>query len=272
MLVAAYHYVRGSASAAAQVLNIARTVPRDIPVIPDVEAGSGGIELTRQLIDHLRAVGYTVPLLYVPRWYWQQIGKPSLAGLPPLWSSRYPDRVVGSLADEIADVPAHYWDGYGGLEVEVLQFSSTTRIGGYAPVDANAYRGPVDQLESLLESDMPSAQEIAAAVWQSVLWHPDQAAGIKASDQLAYTNKFANLLPGLVAAVAAIANNQDITPEQLAAALDRAVAAHTPTAEQVAAAQLPHIQAAVREVLGEDNAGQADAIVDILAERLRAHT
>lgn len=71
------------------------------------------------------------------------------------------------------------------------------------------------------------------------------------------------------AAVAAIANDQDITPDELAAVVDRAVAEHTPTAEQVAAAQLPHIADAVREVLGEDNADQAAAIVDALAERLR---
>lgn len=72
-----------------------------------------------------------------------------------------------------------------------------------------------------------------------------------------------------LAAVAAIANNQDITPEELGAAVDRAVAEHTPTADQIAAAQLPHIADAVREVLGEDNADQAAAIVDALAERLR---
>jgi hypothetical protein len=50
--------------------------------------------------------------------------------------------------------------------------------------------------------------------------------------------------------------------------VDAAVAKHTPTPEQVAAAQLPHIQDAVRAVLGEDNADQADQIVDELTRRL----
>jgi len=152
LLVAAYHYVRSNASAAAQVANVQRAVPRDVPVIPDVEANSGGIALTRDVVDRLRAAGYVVPLSYVPRWYWNQIGRPSLAGLPPLWSSRYPDNVVGSIADEWADVPATYWNGYGGLDVAVLQFTSSARIAGHQPLDANAFRGTRAEFAVLLGS------------------------------------------------------------------------------------------------------------------------
>ncbi len=150
LLVAAYHYVRGTASAAAQVANVRRVVPVDVPVIPDVEAGSGPLSITREFIAGLRAAGYTVPLSYVPRWYHQQLGSPSLTGLPPLWSSRYPDNVVGTLAAEWADVPARFWDGYGGLSVAVLQFTSSVRIAGHQPIDANAFRGSRDELAALL--------------------------------------------------------------------------------------------------------------------------
>lgn len=146
LLVAAYHYVRSNSSVAAQVANVRRVVPLDVPVIPDVETNSGVLPLTRQLVDELRDVGYRVPLLYLPRWYWQQLGSPSLVGLPPLWSSRYPDNVVDDLRDEFARVPSHYWNGYGGLSVAVLQFTSSARIAGYAPLDANAYRGTREQL------------------------------------------------------------------------------------------------------------------------------
>lgn len=156
-LVAAYHYVRSNASVAAQVANVQRTVPAGVPIIPDVEANSGGIAPVREFVDWLRAVGYSVPLLYLPRWYWQQLGRPTLAGLPPLWSSRYPDNIVGSLQDEWADVPATYWIGYGGLEVEVLQFTSSTRIAGHQPLDANAYRGTRDQLAALLGGGRPQS-------------------------------------------------------------------------------------------------------------------
>ncbi len=164
LLVAAYHYVRASVGAALQVAWIQRHVPKDVPVILDVEANSGHIALTRDLVTRLKAAGYRVPLLYLPRWYWQQIGQPSLVGLPPLWSSRYPDNVVGTIADEWDDVPAHYWNGYGGLDVAVLQFTSSARIAGHAPLDANAYRGTTAQLAALLggevEDDMPTFRQM----------------------------------------------------------------------------------------------------------------
>lgn len=175
MLVGAYHYVRSSAPASDQAAWIARTVPRDVPVILDVEANSGGVALTRDLVNRLRAAGYRVPLLYLPRWYWQQIGSPSLAGLPPLWSSRYPDNTVGTLGDEWSHVPTSYWTGYGGLDVAVLQFTSSVRIAGHQPIDANAYRGTRGQLAALLgytsEEDHPVKNLILArekdgpAVW-----------------------------------------------------------------------------------------------------------
>jgi hypothetical protein len=168
LLVAAYHYVRSNATAAAQVANVARVVPRDVPVIPDVEANSGGIALVRDFVARLRQAGYHVPLTYLPGWYWQQIGSPSLVGLPSLWSSRYPDNVVGSIADEYADVPASYWNGYGGLGVAVLQFTSSARVAGHQPLDANVYQGTFEQLAALLggeEDDMAGeGPNILAAV------------------------------------------------------------------------------------------------------------
>lgn len=146
LLVAAYHYVRSDASAASQVANVARVVPKDVPVIPDAESGSGSVALLREFVRLLGNAGYRVPFTYLPRWYWQQLGSPALAGLPPLWSSRYPDNVVGTIADEWADVPSSYWNGYGGLPVGVLQFTSSAAIAGHQPLDANAYPGTRDQL------------------------------------------------------------------------------------------------------------------------------
>jgi lysozyme len=159
MLVAAYHYVRSGVTAAAQVANVVRTVPKDVPVIPDVEANSGSVALVREFVDKLRAAGYRVPLTYLPRWYWKQIGSPSLAGLPPLWSSRYPDNVVRSLVDAYSKAPSSYWDGYGGLGVSVLQFTSSADIAGVHPLDANAFPGTRDGIATMLgyqtqENDM----------------------------------------------------------------------------------------------------------------------
>jgi len=180
-LVAAYHYVRSNAGASAQVAHIQKVIPTSVPVIPDVEANSGAIGLTRDLVDRLRAAGYTVPLLYLPRWYWTQIGSPSLAGLPPLWSSRYPDNTIGTISDEWADVPATYWTGYGGLDVAVLQFTSSAAIAGHQPLDANAYRGTRAQLAALLgggvEDDMtPEQDNMLRSVYAAMFMRWDPAA------------------------------------------------------------------------------------------------
>lgn len=161
-LVAAYWYQRSSATAAQHVAKIRDVVPRDVALIPDVEANSGGAALTRDLVAQLRAAGYRVPMLYLPRWYWQQIGSPSLAGLPPLWSSRYPNNTVGLLASEWAEVPASYWSGYGGLDVALLQFTSSARIAGYQPLDASAFRGDRTQLAALLGGQNPEVTDMDA--------------------------------------------------------------------------------------------------------------
>lgn len=150
MLVGAYHYVREGTSVQAQAANVRRVVPTDVPVILDVEDGSGTLPRVRTFVGLLRDAGYRVPLLYLPRWYWQRLGSPDLTGLPPLWSSRYPDNTVDDLVDEFARVPSHYWTGYGGLDVAVLQFTSSARVAGYAPLDANAFRGTREQLSTLL--------------------------------------------------------------------------------------------------------------------------
>jgi lysozyme len=159
LLVAAYHYQRSGISAAAQVEHIKRVVPLGMPVIPDVEANSGGVDLTREIVRLLRAAGYPVPLVYIPRWYWQQLGRPSLAGLPPLWSSRYPDNVGDSIVNEYRDVPASYWEGYGGLEVKLLQFTSSGRAAGYGPLDGNAFRGTRAQFAALLGGGQPEPED-----------------------------------------------------------------------------------------------------------------
>lgn len=154
---AAYHYQRAGISAAEQVANIRRVVPRDVPVIPDVEGNSGNTALTFDIIRLLKDNGYKVPMLYLPRWYWLQIGQPNLANLPPLWSSRYPDNVRGGIKDEYDDVPASYWYGYGNQSVVALQFTSAGNAGGYGPLDINAFRGTKSQFHALLHGEDPDA-------------------------------------------------------------------------------------------------------------------
>ncbi|MGW4525199.1 glycoside hydrolase family 25 protein [Amycolatopsis sp. NPDC004378] len=264
-LVAAYWYQRSSATAAQHVAKIRQVVPLDVPVIPDVEANSGGVALTRDLVTQLRAAGYRVPLLYLPRWYWQQLGSPSLAGLPPLWSSRYPDNVVGLLADEWTRVPASYWSGYGGLDVALLQFTSSARIAGYAPLDASAFRGTRDQLAALLGGQTTEEDTMAVLTDQQAAALLNQAGSTWAA---VFVGGGENPLKrGLVYEVAdmqtkltALADGQ--------AAMAKALASGGVDTGTLASALLPSLQDTVRQALANVDGLDEQAVADRLAADL----
>lgn len=183
LLVAAYHYQRANATAAQQAAHITSVVPADVPVILDVERGGGNAALTRDLNARLNRAGRRTPLLYLPRWYWQEIGSPSLTGLPPLWYSRYANSQGGSpsaVYQRSAGWFAGHFAGYGGLPVEVLQFSESSTVAGHRPVDANAYRGTRAQLAALLGGQSPApaprpVEEIMSKVDRNTYDpHPDR--------------------------------------------------------------------------------------------------
>lgn len=293
MLTAAYHYQRAGTALSARLANITRTVPRDCPVIIDLEDGGGHADQSRETINALRQAGYSCPLLYLPRWYWQQLGSPDLAGLPPLWASRYPDTKPGVASAIYQRVPASYWDGYGGNSVAVLQFSSSATVAGTTPVDVNAYGGTRDQLAALLGGastepggiedmalDTPwtdsygnvqTLQSWMADLQRKVndLWYPAVSPGSVPSripgdanrttvyDMVADSTSWTNQTLGLVAGLRA---SSGVDPKAIADAL-------RPVIADVVG---PVIRDSVTAALGADNKDQAEAIVSQIAQRLAA--
>lgn len=156
LLTWAYHY-QSTEPATVQVANIHSMVPTSVPVALDVETGSGGLDITRDIIAGLRSIGYAVPLLYLPQWYWQQLNRPDLSGLPPLWSSKYPSTAAGAASALYQNVPSSYWSGYGGLTVMVLQFTDNAAVAGQH-VDASAFGGTRAQLAGLLGGTHPTSR------------------------------------------------------------------------------------------------------------------
>ena len=304
MLYAAYHYQRSGDSAAAQAANIQRTVPQDCPVILDVEDGAGNVALTRDITSRINGAGWHTPLLYLPQWWWSSVGKPDLRGLPPLWYSRYPNNRTGAPADVFARNASWLntmWGGYGGLGVEVLQFTDMGSVAG-ASVDCDAYRGTRDQLASLLggggystfaavapggiESmamdtqwtdsygNTQTVQSFMADIQRKIndLHYPAVAPGSVQSripgdanttniyDMVADNTSWTNQILGRVIAVQAASGGQAADPAAVADAL-------RPVVADVVG---PVIKDAVTAALGADNQGQADAIVDQIAQRLGA--
>jgi len=67
---------------------------------------------------------------------------PDLAdpGLPPLWSSHYVEPQQGYASAIYQRAGTGGWRSYGGLLVDLWQFSSEATVAGHA-IDVNAYLG-----------------------------------------------------------------------------------------------------------------------------------
>jgi hypothetical protein len=150
LLVCGYHYIDTSPPAA-QARNCAGWLgDLNIPIALDHERGGGDVNQLRVVLNTFRAQGMRVALTYCPPFYWREIGSPSLAGLPPLWKARY--FTTGGTPQQLyAKTPANYWDGYGGLNPVMLQFTDGASLAGQR-VDANAFRGTRAELAALFGS------------------------------------------------------------------------------------------------------------------------
>lgn len=107
------------------------------------------IDMIRQFHSELLKLGARVPLMYLPKWYWQSIGSPDLTGLPSLWASSYPSTQQAPASVLYEAVTPSRWTAYGGLPVGVLQFADTALVSGMA-IDANVFPGTRADLISAL--------------------------------------------------------------------------------------------------------------------------
>jgi lysozyme len=161
LLSLGYHYLRsgdeaGQAAVFSQQLAAAGGVPGMLNAEAITAAGqTPTLTVTgiHRFLDACAANGARVPLLYLPRWYWQRMGSPDLSGLPQLWGSSY---VAGSDYASVLyeGVTPHSWAAYGGLPVAVLQFTDRALVAGQR-IDADAYLGTRDDFAKLIGANTP---------------------------------------------------------------------------------------------------------------------
>jgi GH25 family lysozyme M1 (1,4-beta-N-acetylmuramidase) len=100
---------------------------RSYPVLADAVA----------FIDAYRKLSGVTHLVYLPKWYWQQLGSPGLGALASrgcaLVSSDY-----AAYTDANSGVG---WQPYGGMTPQIWQYTDTMAFGGLSDVDFNAFRG-----------------------------------------------------------------------------------------------------------------------------------
>lgn len=146
----AYHFISGEDPHDQAEHLATHIVDQQLPVMLDFEPTGTYRPTLAQLLavaDAMTAIGLRVRLAYVPRWYWAQIGQPDLTPLASrgiaLVSSAYPGG-SGYPGDDAAG-----WSPYGGLTPALYQYTSSAPIQGRA-VDMNAFRGGIDELDTLL--------------------------------------------------------------------------------------------------------------------------
>lgn len=130
----AYHYLRNGGVAAQAAFCYSHV--GNTPLMVDFEANGGFLPNCIDFIDAYRGLGGVLNIVYLPNWYWQQIGRPDLSGL---------------LSRKIALVSSNYtaysdngpgWQSYGGMTPSIWQYTST-------PLDTNAFKGSLAELEAL---------------------------------------------------------------------------------------------------------------------------
>jgi GH25 family lysozyme M1 (1,4-beta-N-acetylmuramidase) len=141
----AYHFLtQGNGSAQAD--HAFSVVGAGTSLMLDWESTPGsnpGVADAQAFVTRYKALGGTVVLNYLPHWYWQQIGSPSLK-----WFANQGMVLVASNYQGYTD-NGPGWTGYGGMVVAAWQYSATATFNGFHPVDFNAYKGTVAEFTAL---------------------------------------------------------------------------------------------------------------------------
>ena len=147
LILAGYHYIRVSDPNRQADLFVDQLGDRSIPAMLDFEEGSGGIDNFWAVLHAIEARGVHVALSYIPRWYWERIGRPDLSRVPGLIQSSYVNG-TGYASVLYPGDDSIRWAPFGGRQPDVLQFTDRALIAGKR-LDANAFRGSPDQLRTL---------------------------------------------------------------------------------------------------------------------------
>lgn len=158
-LFCAYHFLTAG-SAPAQASHAFSVVGSSVPLMVDMEPDGSSkptIADLQSFIQEYRALGGTVVEVYLPPWYWSDLGKPDLTFLATDGIS-----LVTSNYSSYSDTSTA-WNAYGGVAPTQWQFTDAFSYGG-EKVDFNAFKGTVQELAALWKIDAPVTKPIANPV------------------------------------------------------------------------------------------------------------
>jgi Glycosyl hydrolases family 25 len=144
--VVSYHFLRHG-NAAAQARHAVAVVGAGAPLMLDVETASDGSTATiadvNSFVTEYRARRGRVSLLYLPHWYWQQIGSPDLRS----FESSGIHLVSSNYTTYSDNGPG--WAPYGGVTPLVWQYTDAHPLNGFK-VDHNAVRVPLSRFLQMI--------------------------------------------------------------------------------------------------------------------------
>jgi hypothetical protein len=156
-----YHFLSGQDAHAQVAHTLANVGDASLPGMLDVEPeGSFSPTLAQAIayIDAAHGAGLNLKLIYLPRWYWQQLGSPDLSPLATrglsLVASSYPGG-TGSPGQLYPGDSAPGWQAYDGMTPLLYQYTNQASDGG-KPLDYNAFRGSQPQLLAYLGASSPA--------------------------------------------------------------------------------------------------------------------
>lgn len=103
----------------------------------------------------LESRGYYVPGVYSGAWYWEKMpkGEPSMQHFGYLWCSNYGRNLQGDPKTLYFNDGGDNHKGWsyplGDRKPDLLQFGSRGKVAGFNEVDVNAYKGTLQQLQSI---------------------------------------------------------------------------------------------------------------------------
>lgn len=134
----AYHFLH-QGNAAAQAAHAFSVVGNTVALMVDWETTTNSnpaVADAEGFIDAYRKLGGVTHLLYLPHWYWQQLGSPALAP----FASRSMAIVSSDYTTYTDANSGPGWQPYGGMTPAIWQYTSTLQFNGYR-CDFNAFRG-----------------------------------------------------------------------------------------------------------------------------------
>lgn len=182
LIPGAYHFLRplNGASIATQADWFCEYADPEAIHALDVE-GSGPLEVEGFVAAYRRHYPMKTILMYTGRDLWTKVSKVPYDGVQygPLWAAGVePNRYVGatgSLSKQWGAVTGNAglpWLGW--TKWTIMQFTDHAQVPGVnGGVDGNAFGGTVEELKALTglggvkEDDMPTSEEVAAAVWST---------------------------------------------------------------------------------------------------------